>query len=115
MVETTRLETTFYGPYNVGHIITHSDGVPGIEHMLYARQGIAVGKGQYGQIYLELALNESARCPRARAVKEVNKKYSSDHRIDWKREVEALALLSTTEVCRCTIIRLLMLTSHAAE
>lgn len=91
-LEDSHLTAFFCGPLLIGHHVTPTQTV------LYARQKIALGKGQFGQIYLENAQNECEGFPSIRAVKEINKAYSSDHGIDWEREIGALAILSSCDV-----------------
>jgi serine/threonine protein kinase len=97
-IQDFRLRTTPYGQSLVGHTISWSDPTPGSEQVLYKRHGLPLGKGQYGEIYLEQAQNPTERAPKVRAVKEVNKAFSVQHKIDWKREIEALAILSQPQV-----------------
>lgn len=92
VLQDSYLTAFFYGPLLVGH---HVDATNTI---LYAREKIALGKGQFGQIYLENAKNECEGFPLIRAVKEINKTYSSDHNIQWQREIQALAILSSCDV-----------------
>ena len=56
------------------------------------------GKGQYGEVYLERALNECARAPSVRAVKELHKRFCVQHEIEWQRELEAMIVLSHHKV-----------------
>ena len=98
IIDGFRLPTTQYGQFAVGHIVSWSDPAPGSENVLYMRHGPPLGKGQYGEIYLEQAPNPTARAPKTRAVKEVNKTFSELHKIDWKREIEALVILSQPQV-----------------
>lgn len=98
VIEKAKLPVDHYGKFMVGHNISYSLGETMIERVLYMRQGTPLGKGQYGDVFLEQAQNECSVAPKFRAVKEINKDFSAKHNIEWQREVEALVVLSQSEV-----------------
>ena len=98
LVSNARLSAEFYGPYLVGHALPSSSIRDGGQRVMYARQGIALGKGSFGQIYPEYAQNDCPGAPPVRAVKEINKSFLLQQKLDWEREVEAMIVLTQSEV-----------------
>lgn len=98
LVESFKLPTQRYGKLMVGHTYGVGDGNSTVEQVLYMRQGSVLGKGQYGEVYLEEAQNKCLKAPHFRAVKEVDKAFSTKNQIEWRRELEALATFSKPKV-----------------
>lgn len=98
VVDKHRLNTTFYGAKHVSHMLQSQTAQGGIELVLYARKDIEIGKGSFGQVYLEKRENDSLIAPEVRAVKEIKVDFAKQQKWNWKRETEALILLNQSEV-----------------
>lgn len=98
LVEAARLPAIHCGPFLVVHELPSQAEEPNGQSVAYSRQGTALGKGTYGEVHLETAMNESHNVPAVRAVKEISKKFCTLHEIEWWRELEAMIMLSHHKV-----------------
>jgi hypothetical protein len=86
-----KLDTRFFSDH-VQHTTFHSDASLGVRQVRVVRtwyRGREIGRGSFGTVFLETSEKGEIR-----AVKEIAKDKNSQIKIDYKRELMAMAMLT---------------------
>lgn len=67
-------------------------------------KGRLLGRGSYGNVYLHQCATGDGGRPQLQAVKTIDKAQMVAHRINYHKEIEAIAKFSQQKVCRSIIL-----------